>query len=285
MRLLGAAVFAGAILALAPGVAARATSDVPLRVIVDGQPVVTHGVSGYERHAKAFVNIVAAVKTIGGLLVFEKLDEVRVTIGAHTVRFFVGHPTALLDDVPIRLQASPFVKDGDTFVPLVTLARLASARLTIDGRQRLAVLVLGVGTGFPPALMRTDGVGDVAPSPTQALTFATTATSDASGLHAQADITNVTARPYTIEFPSAKQVEFIVARNGTEVWNSGARVAGPGPTSLTIAPHETKIFTKNWSGFAELGPGRYSLRLRLATLIPLDTSPISVDTSPSRELR
>ncbi len=116
----------------------------------------------------------------------------------------------------------------------------------------------------------------------------TIARSDAAGLHVRAVVANRTALPYVIAFPTASQIEFVVARNGTEIWNSLEGAAGSPegspspattalPSTLTVPAHGTLTLTAKWSGFAKAGAGRYTLRVRLLTAIPTDEPPISLD--------
>jgi hypothetical protein len=192
----------------------------------------------------------------------------------------------------VRLPGAPFVANGQTYVPLATIAKLASAKLTIDRRNHRDYLALAPQPALTPTPepAATASSDDLVPSPAQALTVATTARSDATGLHARADIANRTSRPYSITFPAASQIEFVIARNGTEVWNSRQGAVGspqvspspspaasPSPSTLTVPAHGAAAFTATWAGYAKAAPGRYTLRVRLLTAIPIEEPPISLD--------
>jgi hypothetical protein len=197
------------------------------------------------------------------------------------------------------VPGAPFVANGQTYVPLATIAKLASARLTIDRRNHRDYLALAPAPTFSPTpepAANESSSDEIVPSPAQALKVALTARSDSAGLHMRADIANRTSRQYGVTFPTASQIEFVVERNGTEIWNSlQGPVASPAPSpspaatdlpspaasatpsTLTVPVHGTAAFTATWSGYAKAGPGRYTLRVRLLTAIPMEEPPISLD--------
>jgi|GEM_PF-3135439 len=241
-------------------------ADVPYGILVDGRRVDASGRSGLERGGVLFVNVVRAVKVFDGLLTFDK-RTVRLTIRGRTLVFRLGSTRALLDDTTLRLAGAPFRVRNDAFVPLAPVAAIAHAKVHVDEAARVANLQL------EPSV----ATAEIQPSPARALAFDTSAAIDGGGLHARVTIANVTGKPYALDFPAQAQVAFVVMRDGEEVWNSAApRAPLPAPSRLTFEAHETKTFTATWPGFAQAGPGRYMLRVRLLTAQPLDTAPVSV---------
>jgi hypothetical protein len=267
-------------------------ADVPYSIFVDGRPVDARTPSGISHGGVMFVDVVRAVKTFDGLLTFAG-GRTRVTISGTTIDFRIGSSYGFMGTTRVQLPGAPFVAEGQTYVPLATIAKLASARLTIDRRNHrdyLALAPLPAPSPTPPQPESSLNASsdDLVPSPAQALTVSTVARSDAAGLHARAVVANRTARPYVIPFPTAAQIEFVVSRNGTEIWNS---LQGPAarpesspspaatalPSTLTVPAHGTTALTATWSGYAKAGPGRYTLRVRMLTAIPIDEPPISLD--------
>jgi hypothetical protein len=266
-------------------------ADVPYAVTIDGRPIDARGASGLQHNGVMYVDVIRAVKTFDGLLTLGAGGLTRVTIGTRTIDFRIGNRNAYVGTTRLRLPGAPFVANGDTFVPLATIANLAMAKVTIDTVHHLDRLTLPTPpapTPTPAPTVSPAATSDeIVPSPAQALHIATVARSDPAGLHARADITNRTGQPYTITFPTARQIEFIVSRNGTEIWNSGidpAMTGGaspvPDPTggsSLVVPARGTTSMAADWRDYAKAGVGRYTLRVRLLTAIPLDEAPISLD--------
>lgn len=251
--------------------------ELALHLVVDGRAVDARAPSGLVREGVPYVDVVDGVRAIGGLLSFGDNGALRVTKAGRTLAFVDRRATAMLAATPVRLPGAPFTRDGETYVPLASLAMLGEAKLTIDTRGRRALLALGRGDGFPAETRRMPESEEIAPSPTQALRFATSATTDTTGLHARVEITNATAARYVLNFPSAKQIGFVLTRNGSEVWNSVADVAGNEPSKVTIPAHGTIVVERDHPGFDRLGAGRYLMRVRMMTLIPIDITPISIE--------
>ncbi len=256
----------------------------PYPVFVDGVKADKHGGSVVERGGTAFIEAVTAVRIFDGLLSFgDRAKIVRVTIGQRTMNFVVGQKTAYLEGTKIVLPAAPLQLAGDVYLPLATIAKLGSARVVVDRLRHIASFRTGGGESFPmPRAARREEPDDDQPSPSEALSIVTSATIDAKGLHAIANIRNTTIVAYKLSFPSAKQVAFVLSRNGQEVWDSTADARGARPTTIVIGALESKTITATDPDFDKLGAGRYLLRLRLQTLIPLDLPPISLgEVAPS----
>jgi hypothetical protein len=266
--------------------APAAAADAVFPVFVDGVRANAARASVIEHRGTAFIEAVGAVRIFGGFLRFTSAGKVvRVTIASRTMNFVLGQKTAYLEGVKIILPAAPQRIDGDAYLPLATIAKLASARVVIDRTRRIASIRTESGESFAPppsAAVRSADTDDDEASPAQALAIVASASIDAGGLHATASIRNTTADPYELAFPSQKQVAFVLSRNGEEVWDSSAGDRGTAPSALEFAPHETKTIAATDPDFAQLGAGRYLLRVRLQTLIPLDTPPISIgDVTPN----
>lgn len=268
---------------LAPA-GAFGAADVPLRLVVDGRTVAARSPAALVRDGVAYVDLVRGVRAVDGWLRLEGEGSAAVTVDGRTLGFVVGRKSAMLDAHPIELPGSPFVQDGDIFVPLVAVTTLASAKLTVDAHDGRASIALGQGDGYAaPAKARANAGDDIAPSPTFALAFATSGSIDTSGLHARVAITNRTDRAYVLSFPTARRVAFVLSRNGSTVWTSTDDVAGNDPSKLTIPERGTSVVTAELPDVDRFGPGRYLLRVRLMTQIPLDITPISLGiVAPAR---
>jgi hypothetical protein len=250
--------------------------DVPYGILVDGRPIDAAHRSGLNRDGILYVNVVRAVKTFNGLLTFGRGGLIRVSIGTRSMRFTIGSRTAVLDGATMRLAGAPFRLSGDTYVPLAPIATLGGAKLTVNRHLHQAALNLGAGEGFAQPAPTSSEQSELQPSPTQALTFATSVSSELDGLRARVDIDNTTSKPYTIDFPTDAQIVFVVSKNGSEVWNSSPGEHPPHPSSLTIEALGSKTVTGTLPAIARLGPGRYTLRVRLFTAVPLDMAPVSL---------
>jgi hypothetical protein len=276
----------GVVLLFSPTSSQAGPADVSFSIFVDGVRADTGRAGVIERRGHSYIEAVRAVRIFGGLLRFANGGKVvRVTIAMRTMNFVLDEKTAYLEGVKIVLPAAPQRFEGDVYLPLAPIARLASARVVVDRTRRIASIRTDVGDSFPPppgtAQLPAESDDDEA-SPAQALSIQTSATVDASGLHAIATIRNTTAGAYRLSFPSQKQIAFVLSREGKEVWDSSAGESGTAASSLDFAPHETKTVSATDPDFAQLGSGRYLLRVRLQTLIPLDTPPISIgDVTPN----
>lgn len=263
-----------------------ARADVPLGVFYDGTRADRKGdPSGMQHAGNNFVTAFRAVRMFDGLLSFASHGNVaKVTIDHHTMSFSAGKKYAFLDGTRVALPAAPFRANGDIYLPIATVAKLGSARVSVDRNKKIVSFRSGGGESFdPPALgpLRPQDLDDVQPSPAQALSIATTESIDGDGLHARAAVRNVTIKEYKLSFPTPRQIAFVLYRNGLEVWNSTTAIPDGEPTVLTIGPLESKVVTAEYPDFAKLGAGRYQMRVRLMTLIPLDLAPISIDDVPS----
>lgn len=242
-----------------------------------GRPIAPAGtVVAYYRKGIVYMDVVRATRTFDGLLTLSHGDRtVTVTIARRTATFRVGSSIARLNGAPWRLPGAPFVESGDIFVPLSALAHMAGAGLKVDTKQRIAEI--DPGTPPPPPEQAPSASESLAPSPAQALSLTPSATVDVSGLHARLEIVNVTSIPYTLTFTSGAQVAFIVSKDGLPVWNSlhGQRFT-QSLQSVTLAPRARHSITADWTGFNGSGPGRYTMRARVLTTAPFDTSSISL---------
>jgi hypothetical protein len=256
-------------------------ADVVYGVLIDGRPLDAKRHSGLNHDGVTYINVVRAVKAFDGLLTFGRGGQVRVTVNGRALRYRIGKRTAQLDNAgTVTLRGAPFVLNGDTYVPLASIATLGNARYTVDTHRHIVNLLMRAGLGYDAVpTMPPDQPEDVSDlSPLQALTIKPAATADATGLHMRAEISNTTPKPYVLAFPTADQFIFVVARNGSEVWTSAAASPAATPSTFHLAPGATTTIVADWPGFAKSGPGRYSLRVRLVKAIPLDSAPVSLDS-------
>jgi hypothetical protein len=269
------------LLAVLAPVPTLSATDTVYGVLIDGRPLDAKRKSALNHGGVTYINVVRAVKAFDGLLTFGRSGQIRVSINGRTLRYRIGRLTAILDNSStIALRGAPFVRAGDTYVPLASIVTLAAGRYAVDTHRRLVYLSLQHGVGYeavptmPPDL--PDDVSDL--SPLQALSIKPSATADATGLHARAEITNTTEKPYVLSFPGSDQFVLVVARNGSEVWTSPPTEGTGVPSTFRLDPGASTTVAADWPGFAKSGPGRYSLRLRLVKAIPIDSAPVSLDT-------
>jgi hypothetical protein len=119
---------------------AAGAADVRYGVFIDGRPLDSSTPSGLLHRGVVFINLVRAVKTFDGLLTFLPGGMTRVTISSRTLDFRNGSRTAYAGTVAVALPGAPFVENGDTYVPLATIASLASAQLSTDAKHHRALL-------------------------------------------------------------------------------------------------------------------------------------------------
>jgi hypothetical protein len=155
-------------LALALGPAAGRAADVSYSVYVDGRPLDAGTPSGLQHRGIAYVDVVRAVKTFDGLLTFAPGGVTRVSIGGRTLDFRNGRPSVRSGDARRRLPGAPFVENGVTYVPLATIAALASAKLSLDPVNHRYLLTSAPQRALPapePSALQTSALrraqGDV----------------------------------------------------------------------------------------------------------------------------
>jgi hypothetical protein len=279
MRRFVATLFAGLLLAVlvpTPG----SSADVIYGVTIDGRGLDAKRHSAINHDGVIYVNVVRAVRAFDGLLAFGRGGSLRITIDGRILHCRIGSVMAQLENGgTVKLTGAPFVYNGDTYVPVASIATLAMARYTVDTKHHVVRLTLGANAASEPAPTMppetSEETSDL--SPLQALTITPSATADALGLHARAEIVNTTSKPYVMAFAGSQQFVFVVVRNGSEAWTSQSSSAPPGPSKFRLDAGATTTVTSDWPGFAKAGPGRYSLRVRLLRAIPIDTPPVSLD--------
>jgi hypothetical protein len=255
-----------------------AATDAPYRVLIDGRGVDKLGWSALQHDGVVYIDVVRAVKTFDGLLTFGHEGLLRILIGGRTLDLALGSKSALLDGTTrIRLPGAPFKLNGTTYVPIGVVAKLGKSSVSFDPKHHTVNLLTGHSIGFAPTVpANPNGNDEVLPSAAIALSIVPSAVVERDGLHATATIANKLTAPYVVSFPSSNQVAFVVERNGNEIWNSSA-AKSPGPAStLDFSPNETITVSAIWPDFAKAGAGSYTLRVRLLTLIPVETSPLSI---------
>lgn len=272
---------AGLTLAATFGVAAQA-ADVPYTILLDGRPLTprSSGTGAIARDGVVFVDVVVATKTFSGLLTFaDRGNTVRLSIGHRTAIYRVGSKIAQVDGKRRVLAGIPFKSAGDIYVPLLGVAALGGAKLTVDRTHMVARLSVRpfasmVSTAPPPAPAGTASAA--------VLTLAASGTPDAKGaLHVKLDVTNTSNSPVSLEFPNGGRVAFLVTRGDTLVWDSTrGKVFTMMVGFKTLAPHETVTYDDEWPGFATQPAGSYSVSGRLLTRSPLVSPAASITAAP-----
>ncbi len=151
-----ALVFAVA-LTLAPP-AARA-AGYPYVVTIDGRamtPKASNSTGAMWSAGVIYIDAVVATKVFDGLLTQRNHGKtMTLTIRRHDGTFTLGSLYALIDGKRLRLPGAPFRYEGDIFVPLSALAKLAHARLTIDAKGHTAALTSQSSTVSAPRALVT----------------------------------------------------------------------------------------------------------------------------------
>jgi hypothetical protein len=279
-----AALFCAAFVLALAGAGAQA-ADVPYTVQLNARGMMPSKTpSAIERNGVVFIDIGSATRIFDGLITYAG-DSAHLTIGRTEGDFRLGKTTAMISGTKVTLPGAPFRAAGEFYVPMaVVVVRLGGARLHLDRQKHLAQILTGPRQSPPPAgptpapkvSLSSDGA-DLPPSLGQALQLVPSGSIDAAGLHVRVDIANETDQPVVATFASSAQIAFVVLRNGAEVWDSTAgKMFAQAETSLTFEPRSTRSFTDLWAGFTSAGAGRYSLRAKLLTAIPLVSSPVSL---------
>ncbi len=276
--------FALALLGVASSARVALARDVPTRLFLDGRRVDGRSPSADLRDGKAYVDLARVVGVYSGLLTFGPAGKSRATIAGRTIEFTVGRRSAFLDGKRVDLPAAPFVRRGDTYVPLATIAKLTGSRLRVDSKTGIASLASGSGEIFPPTTPTEAAISDDdAPSVANALALVPSLVELPTGeIEGRLDATNRTDRAYTIAFAGATPVTFVVRRGGVVAWSWPAPGEGSGAAaSITIEPHGVRRFAERFRPVPALA-GHYVLRATLATAVPTIVSPASLDYAPPR---
>ncbi len=255
-------------------------ADLPLSVFLDGTRVDKRNApSGFERAGKAYIDAAKAVQMFDGLLSIGDAGVVKVSIEHRTLTLYLGSKVAFLNGYRVPpLKDPPIRVGGEVYLPASALAEFTSKCVAVDPRRNLMSFKDGDCAVFPTNPNEDPVSDDDDPPlpPTQALTIVTSATIDGRGLHVRAAVHNLLTTTYVLPFPSGRQIAFILNRDGNEVWNSEQGVTDDAPSQFSIGPLETKLVTADDPAFDKLGAGRYTLRVRLMTPIPIDFTPVSL---------
>ena len=257
-----------ALLAVAP-LAARA-GDTVINVRVDERPADRKGGIAVIRNGATFVDVVDITKVFSGLLLFGK-NTVRINIGGASANFVVGRRKAMIRGKYVTLPLAPFNRKGDIYVPLKVIVDLAGGVLRVNTHKRLAYITTASNLNRPIALSTPTL------SPLNALSLGTSAKTAGDGLHVSLTVTNVSAAPYTLNFPNGARAAFVVSKDGGDVWDSSTAMRYTESKSAEVlAPGESRTYSAVWAGFSASGAGRYLLRAKLLSTTPVSASPRSI---------
>ena len=196
-----------------------------------------------------------------------------------------GEPTTrvVLAPLPRRRTTSPFsVLITLAVLAVVIVMGLAALNHEAEGEPvvpaQIAHLFVKDDPGLPPGLNYDLSVLDPQTMhPTDALPQLGT-------VELRLAITNDTALPMNLDFPSALQCEFTVRRIYTflggwfvvplEVWRSSYfHNYSKKPTKLTLAPGQTKVYTADWTinnlNQLQVPPGDYRIYTSFQGIRPL----------------
>lgn len=76
--------------------------------------------------------------------------EVRVTRGARTITFAIGHARAMVDSKEVSLEAAPILSNGRTLVPLRFVSEMLGATVAWDPATRIIAVAHREGAPIPP---------------------------------------------------------------------------------------------------------------------------------------
>lgn len=156
-----------------------------------------------------------------------------------------------LDPVNLRADIAPDQSDGTVGDGQVTVAdalRILQMALGLEPLRR-ASLTLIADSNTPTAIV-----------------------DNSFPLHLEA--TNTGTKPLRLEYTSGPQVDFVVMKNGSEVWRWShhqalAQTSGGGVSSLVLQPGVAKDWTASWNGRDDTGnsvpPGDYTFLGELPT--------------------
>jgi hypothetical protein len=108
---------------------ASAAADTPVRILIDGRPVLR--MTALSHAGTVYVELVGMVRAFSGLAIFEK-STATVSIGDRVAVFTLGSARANLDGAVIATGGKAFETRGDFYVPLTFVAtRVAHARVRL----------------------------------------------------------------------------------------------------------------------------------------------------------
>jgi hypothetical protein len=120
------------------GSGTSAAADRPVRILIDGRPVVR--MAALAHGGRIYVDLVGMVRAFSGLAIFEK-STATVSIGDRVAVFTLGSSRANLDGDVIATGGKAFESNGDFYVPLNFIATaVAHARVRIGGNGSLAMI-------------------------------------------------------------------------------------------------------------------------------------------------
>ena len=133
-----------------PGPARAAAGSVPVRLVVDGRPVLR--ATAQSRGGVVYVELGGIVRTFSGLVIFDG-PSATVSVGNRVAIFTIGSGKANLDGEVVPMGGKTF-KDasGDWFVPLPFFAtRVARAKMSIRAGGTVADItsIAGASAALP----------------------------------------------------------------------------------------------------------------------------------------
>jgi hypothetical protein len=125
-------------------------ADRPYAILLDGRPLSDNpkDSGGLFHDGVVFIDAVKATKAFSGLLTFANAGRtVRISIAQRTAVFTKGRLSARLDAGSLKLSGAPFIYNGDLYVPLTAVAKLARSTASIDRASATARLTTPGGFG------------------------------------------------------------------------------------------------------------------------------------------
>lgn len=270
LPLLAALLLATAATAVRPA-PAGAAADVPVNLTLDGRPISNKPDVAVMHDGVMFVDAVDFTKVFNGLLVFSGKEGVKIAVRGHSATFHAGERHATIDGKTVQLQAAPFVRGGDIYIPIKTILAPRTAITMRETGPNEADLHLAVFSTHMSAQTGSHA------SPAKALSLVQSANAASDGLHVAVKVTNTLSVPYTLNFSSGARATFLIDRDGASVWDSsqGQRYT-QSLSHVTLAPGEAVTYTAVWTAWSTQPAGRYQLRTRLMLVPPLVSSPSSL---------
>jgi hypothetical protein len=125
-------------LALIAGITRPCGADTPVRIVIDGRPVLRTTALAHD--GLVYVELGGFVRAFSGLVIFEK-TAATVSIGNRVAVFSIGSSSANVDGRRVAIGGKAFEINGDFYVPLRFIAtRVAHARVRIGSSGSLAMI-------------------------------------------------------------------------------------------------------------------------------------------------
>ncbi|NLC57826.1 MAG: hypothetical protein GX774_13400 [Armatimonadetes bacterium] len=253
------------VMAVAGPSIAQPPSDAPApppehvpRIVVDGRVVQTDVLPRIVR-GTTLIPLRFVVEALGARMTWDPRAREAVIVyeGQRTV-IQAGEDTLVAGDRSIQLRTPVQVIQGRTMVPLRAVAESLGATLRWDPATRTVYVTT------PPAPPAPTPAPELRQSLAVDLRTDQQTYAPGTPIELTLRLENQGDQPVRLQMSSGQQYDFLVLRDGQEVWRwSQGRSFIQTLTSLVLAPEETRSFTVTWDQRDAQGnpvpPGQYIL--------------------------